>query len=569
MTNIKKLPQYLINKLKAWEIVERPASIVKELLENSIDAWAKNIVIEISDWWKKLIKIQDDWIWMSATDLPMSIERYATSKIEKENDLFDISTYWFRWEALASISEVSKFRIQTKTLDDQIWYELTKIDWEVAINKIAFPYDSGTIVYIEDLFYNTPARLKFLKSAQTEWWYIYWLIVDFSLINYDVWFNVIKDWKSVLILKPRQDLYSRVFDIFDKSFEKNVFSIEQKDESIHIYWIISDSALSFGSMENIKIFVNNRLVQDKIIRKALLEAYDRQLAPGMYPFSIIFLNIKPELVDVNVHPRKMEVKFQDPGSIYNLVKNLVLNWFSNQKISWWAISPNFFNKSSVTSNGVYKSSTSFPFDFQKTLIEQSLNKPVEQISEWWLLFQIVWQIWDSYIIIESEDGIYFVDQHALAERIAFENMRKDIESNGFKSEILLNPLTINLSKNILLEDKIIQLQNLWFDVSMLSDTSLVLYAVPKAFVDYQIDLNVLMNKIIYLDDISLNIIFDSILAEKACKTSIKAWEKLSAQQMNQLIKDWFEYINWMFVCQHWRPSFIKISRENIDWLFDR
>lgn len=571
MSTIKKLPQYLINKLKAWEIVDRPASIVKELLENSIDAWADNILIEIKDWWKKLIKIQDNWSWISTIDLPLSIERYATSKIEEEKDLYNISTYWFRGEALASISEVSKFKIQTKVKSEPIWYELNKIDGEVSIDNIPFPYDSGTIVYIEDIFYNTPARLKFLKSAQTEWSYINSLVIDLALINYNIWFTLIKDGKTILSLKKSQDQYSRIFDIFDKSFEKNIFSVEKKDDNVDIYWLVSDSALSFAWLDNIKIYVNQRSVQDKIIRKALLDAYDRQLAPWMYPFAVLFININPSLVDVNVHPRKLEVKFQDPWSMYNLIKNLIIDWFSKSKISWWDIKQvSFSNHNNYIKTQTWSTKQDwFDFQFQKNLLQQSEKSIINELNTQELNFQILWQIWDSYIVIQSDDGIYFVDQHAIAERIAFENMRKDIEKNWLKSWILLNPLTIWISKNLVIEDKILLLQKLWFDISLLSDSSLVIYAVPQAFIDYQVDINILINKIIYLEDISLNVIFDNILAQKACKISIKAGEKLSNQQMNQLIKDWFDYITWMFVCQHGRPSFIKVSKENIDKLFDR
>lgn len=597
MWDIKILPQHIINKLKAWEIVERPSSIVKELIENSLDAWADEIILEISDWWKSLIRVEDNWVWIHQKDLWMSIEHHATSKILDENDLYNISTYWFRWEALASISEVCKFRIQSKISESKVANELIKIWKDVNINQIAFAKDHGTIIFIEDLFINIPARQKFLKSSQTEWTYIYDIFLDFALLNYDKKFTIIRDFKTFMILEPCNDLLDRIISIYKKEWQKNFKILEQWDEKLHLYGVISDSLLTYNSMNNIKFFVNKRPVQDKIMKKSVMDAYNRQLPHGEYPFVLLFLDIDPSMVDVNVHPRKIEVKFIDPWSIFNFVNNSIKSCFGVNKISWvdigalesgigwgsWSSAFWGFKKDLLWTYNNKKEEFlgSLSWDNKQWFVQQNLDLWYKHNIFWdskqlnitiqthWYDFRIIWQIWDSYILLETQNGIFIADQHAIAERILFEKLRKQTKQSWLRKEIIMNPITISVSKNIELEEKLENLNWLWFDVSEFGENKLVVYAVPKVFVEYKIDIELLIDKIIPMDHISLDILLDEILATKACKSSIKAWQKLSIEEMQRLIKDWFENIPDAFVCQHGRPSFVKIDKSDIEKLFDR
>ncbi len=578
MNVIKKLPQYLINKLKAWEIVERPASIVKELLENSLDAWADEIILNFSDWWKKLIKLEDNWIWIWVDDLNMSIERYATSKIKDENDLYNISSYWFRWEALASISEVSKFKIQTKIAKNNIWYELSKIWADVDIKNIVFGKNHWTIVYVEDLFFNTPVRLKFLKSAQTESNYIIDVFINFALINYDKKFVLIKDGKTYFNFDKKNDQLERVFDIYKKEWEKNLKIIGEVWEWISMYGIISDSMLSFQSLDNMKFFVNKRPVEDKIIKRSILESYSRHIPHWEYPFSLIFMELDPSKLDVNIHPRKIEVKFIDPWSVFNFIKKIIDNSFKDDKISNWYINKELsinnnnnrfdnINNIKYNTNNV-KQNNSFDFSYNNNIYSSWNDKDVH-IHRQNYDFKIIWQLWNSYIILETSGEVFLVDQHAIAERILFEKLRKNIKENWLKQEIIITPITISVPKSLDINERLEQLNNLWFDISIFWEWKVVIYAVPNVFQQYKLDIEKLIDKIIYMENITLDILMDNIFATKACKASIKAWEKLWFEQMEQLIKDWFDNIEGMFVCQHGRPSFVKIDKEDIEKLFDR
>lgn len=585
---IKKLPQYLINKLKAWEIVERPASIVKELMENAIDAWADKIILELQDWWKKLILLKDNGEGVQSGDLDQTIERYSTSKIYDEKDLDCISSYGFRGEALASISEVSKFKIQSKTSSSQIWHQLVKMDSNIDITQIPMNKNHGTNVYVQDIFHNVPARKKFLKTSRTEYRHIRDVFVDFALIHYDKDFQLYKDDKCVLDLSSQEDLVSRILKIYNTDREDSLITVQKQDENLNMYGVVSDSGLTFSWHKHIKFFVNNRPVKDKIMKRALLDAYNRQIASGEYPFAIVYLDISSDMVDVNVHPRKQRVKFIDPWSIYEFTRQAIKSSLWAQQTVWWTINS---NSSKVKSSS--SSSNSFGFNSQSSS-KKTISKARQQtLSDSFLksgfgsykaentqpdsqklkLFdeylEILWQIRNSYILLQGKQDLYFVDQHALAERIQFEKLRKDLQSQGIKPLELATPIKVKISKDVQLEDKIDQLADIGFDVSRLSEQKLVIYSIPKALSENRVDIAKLMDKLLYMDSVSISDMMDRKFAMSACKTSIKAGQKLSVLEMKNLLQDAQKHIDWQFVCQHGRPGFVKVSKTKIEGLFDR
>jgi len=588
---INKLADYVINRLKAWEVVNRPSNVLKELVENSIDAWATKLEINIVDGWKNLISVQDNWDWIQLSDMDLLLERYATSKIKTDEDLLSISSYWFRWEALASIAEVSKITVLSKTAYSEIGTKLTKRWTEQILNHVPVPFKNGTIISVEDLFYNVPARLKFLKSTQTEFYYCYNYFVDIALWHYDKEFTFKKNDKPIFDLKANNNLIDRVESIYKKDWKNNLKTLDYTDDDLKIRWLVSDPTLRFGSSENIKIYVNSRPIQDKIIYKAIMDAYNRQIAPWEYPLVVIMLDMKSELIDVNVHPSKLQVKFIDSQKIYQIVYNSVYKCLSENKIanfvhefSWstnFKYNQNSFNKPSW--QNVFLGSKDFNnkeernvFWFQNQRAKDftlSNNQSFDFVEEAKIYsnssiwdYQIVWQLWNSYIVLQSNDAIYYIDQHALAERIAFENMKK---TTNLKKELLLQPVKFNVTDIPDLQEKIAQLNELWFDCSLLSENVMVVYAVPHIFITYPVDLETLFNHILYLEKISFDHVLDWVFATKACKISIKAWHKLSYDQMANLVKEWFETIDGMFVCQHGRPFFVKIEKTNVDKMFDR
>ncbi len=571
---IHKLPKNITNILSAWEVVERPYSVVKELVENSIDAQATQITIDTQKWWNKLINIFDNGTWIEKDDLPLTITEYSTSKISKLEDIYNIWSFGFRWEALSTIAEVSKFRIQSKTKQEPIWYELNKLWKDINIQPVPLNFEHGTNIIVEDLFYNVPVRAKFLKSEQTEFKYIQELITNFAIKNFDIEFKLLHNWKIIKHFTKANSLFERLQQIYPQSWEENLLTLDHKDEIYEIYGVIGKSILKFNS-NKIKIFINNRPVKDRIIQKAVMQAYSRWLEPGLYPFVILFLNIKPDLVDVNIHPRKEEVKFLDPGSIYNLVLNTVKGTIEQEK--WIEDKTNYvdFSKQKFWNYKQTKSNLNIE-DMKKvgeTIRQENLDLDYQtnflfsenQIDNW--EFTIIWQIFDSYILFQKQEDFYIMDQHAVAERIIFEKMKKEYDKD--KQTLLSLPLTFEIIQK---NDKILEkLQELWFDISYFGEKKVILYSVPDVLSKYNIDISNLINNLIHSkeEDINIDKILEQTLATKSCKAAIKANHKLSNLEIKQLIEDGQKYIDWFFVCQHGRPSVVKISKHDIDWFFDR
>ncbi len=573
--SIRKLPEYLINRLKAGEIVERPASILKELVENSLDAWATTIKIDIHDGGKSLISVEDNGSWIELSDMDLLFERYATSKIHGEQDLFNLSSYGFRWEALASIAEVSKTTIISKTEYSEIGTKITKLWMDPIIKHQPVGFVHGTLVTIQDLFYNVPARLKFLKSSQTEFFYCYNYVVDIALMHPDKTFIFKKSDKIIFDLQPRDSLMERIMDIYKKDRSKHIKEITHQGEEFSLYGIVGNAQLLFGSAENIKIYVNKRPVQDKVIRKALMDAYYRQIAPGEYPLALLMIDAKPSFVDVNVHPRKLEVKFADSRKVYDAIYSNVKNALWESRIS--TISQQFSRMEmpsgvppeSVSMFGVQDfGNVSQPNiaqanGFQSNESEQLREKEIGE-------YKVLGQLRNSYIILESSDALYYIDQHALAERIFFEKMKASLKDSEWPaSEILLQPITIDIAAIPDLDQKLDEINLLGFDASLIGENKIALYSVPQIFSVYKIDMEKVFNHILYLEEITFNTILDNIFATHACKVSIKAGDRLSLPEMANLVKDWFTNISGLFVCQHGRPFFIKTEKKDIDKFFDR
>lgn len=571
---IKQLPDYLINRLKAGEIVERPASIIKELVENSLDAGAKNIVVTVKDGGKNSIIVEDDGSGIEIIDMDKVLARYATSKMSEEMDLQSIASYGFRWEALASIAEVSKITIQSKTNFSDVATQLTKRWDNIQQRVVPVSFDHGTTIIVEDLFYNVPARLKFMRSAQTEYFYCYNCMVDIALSRPDIYFVFKKNDTIIFNLKPVDSLVDRVWHIYKKDRSNHLRELSYSDGSTNISGVIGDAWLRFGSPENIKMFVNNRPVQDRIIKKAILDAYRRQMHPWEYPLAFVAITIDPKDLDVNVHPRKSEIKFMDPQKVFGLVMQEIARALWVQKTinydhvistmssrdesiqSWIDVSQLFSAaEASVSSAG------SWFFDVRQQSIQEN-----NQLGH----YHIVWQLWDMYIVVQGQESLYYIDQHALAERIAFEKLRKAAKIEQLIPESLLQPIVLEVAQRADLEEKFEQLKSLWFDIDMFGDAKVSVYAVPQIFSLYKVDIEKLLDHVLSQEgELSFDHVLDMIFATKACKASIKAGEKLNYYQMEQLVRDGLSHIDSMFVCQHGRPFFIQIDKKQIDKMMDR
>jgi DNA mismatch repair protein MutL len=575
---IQQLPDYLINRLKAGEIVERPVSVIKELVENSLDAGAKHIVVTVKDGGKSSIIVEDDGAGIEILDMDKVLARYATSKMSAEHDLQAISSYGFRGEALASIAEVSKVTIQTKTAFSEVAMQLTKRGDVINQRVVPVSFDHGTSIIVEDLFYNVPARLKFMRSAQTEYFYCYNYLVDIALCRPDIYFVFKKNNNVIFNLKPVDNLVDRVWHIFKKDWSKNIRVLDYQENGLMLSGVIGNAGMRFGSAENIKIFVNKRPVQDRIIKKSILDAYRRQIHAGEYPLAFVFVDIDPQQLDVNVHPKKMEVKFVDSQKIFSVVLQQISALLGEQKViasehgfSWWWKSDIHLRKSSSASatQQLFGSESSYVSSVLD-MATQMTDDVYEQVHDQLWHYRVIGQLWDMYIVVAAEQELYYIDQHALAERIAFEKLRKDAKNNQLISEPLLQPIVFDVMQRADLEDKLTALWSLWLDVWLFGDNKVAVYAVPQVFTKYQVDIEKLLEHLLSQEgEMLLDHVLDMIFATKACKTSIKAGEKLNYYQMENLIREWLSSIDGMFVCQHGRPFFIQIDKKQIDGMMHR
>ena len=686
---IQKLPKHLINKLKAGEIVERPASVVKELIENSLDAGGTSFDIDIWWWGKKLIKIADNGHGMSPEDLRMSIQRYATSKISSAEDLEDIHSYGFRGEALSSISEVSMFRIQTKTVasvrpptssEGAIFlndtsplggeveganerntdpaYELYRNEDRFDIKEIPFAREHGTTVYVEDIFHAIPAREKFLKADATEWKYVKTLISSYAIAHRDKSWTLHKEWKVIYNLTPAWSLMQRVLEMTKQWREQNLKPVLYQDQQIELTGVVGDATLHFSSGQYFWIFVNGRPVHDRVLKKAVMQAFKRQIVPGSYPFVCLFIDIDPHLVDVNVHPRKTEVKFLDPGGVFRLIERVVQEAIWWQKVNYAAFRrPDPSTGSGWHFGDIKTTYTSYStkrvdriwWTWKEDVIQSGAkrNRRISWRNGWWLSdqqidglrgmqgelfgrdgenpypnlatdwvplsgnndiwledwssayiyinldwqqYRLIGQMWDMYIVLENQDSVIYIDQHALAERVAFERMRSEVAEKWYVSHVLLTPMTVQYPADVEDIDQICEvLWGIWFDVSEFGQQKVVIYAIPQVFADWKVDVELVMNWVWGIEcpptpceratsdgEVMKNngeqifwLMLDEMLGMKACKASIKAGQRLSLLEMQQLIYDADIYIQWVFVCQHGRPSVVRMDKQSVDGLFDR
>jgi len=588
---IKKLSQDLINKIAAGEVVERPASVVKELIENSIDAQARQITLEIKNGGIDLISLADNGIGMSKEDAELAIERHATSKISSAEDLFNIQTLGFRGEALASIAAVSQFALETKTQKEIEGTSLKIENGKLKIDPCGCP--EGTKVIIKELFYNVPARKKFLKSTSTEYNHILELFTQFALINPQINFKLINNGKIILNLPQTKDWLERIKQILGSDIAKELIPIEAKG-TLQISGFIGKPQIARNNKKAQFIFVNNRAIQDFIIAKAVKEGYGSLIPKELNPTFILNFQMPPELVDVNVHPRKTEVKFLNSQEIYlaalqTAQKALTNNISQEIQITQTGLTGRKFILKPRVSNPSYQPTVSYQPTFknirsQPSAVSQAIKfsqevlknnftaQPQKQIGDWRLLGQIH----NSYLLVEAPQGILIIDQHAAAERILYEKFKKSYKTEKIKSQRLLLPLNLELSarENEILKQSLNFLQGLGFDIEIFGNKAFIINAVPQELDKLDIKQTIL-GIINDLEDQdfsrtkSLEEKKDLVIKYAACRTAIKFNDKIAIEEQAKLLEDILNIIDKINTCPHGRPFVMELTLDQLAKNFKR
>ncbi|WP_277283223.1 DNA mismatch repair endonuclease MutL [Sneathia sanguinegens] len=550
MSIIKILDENVSNIIAAGEVVDNPASMIKELYENSIDAQAKNIEIHIkSD--LSYFKILDDGVGMVKEDLFLCIERHATSKLHTKEDIFNLNTYGFRGEALASIAAVSKMNISSKTETNKLGLKISIFGGNI-VNSSDVAMKTGTIIEIRDLFYNTPARKKFLRKEQTELTAIKDILLKLALANFEIATKLIIDDK-VIFSSSGTSLDNAIIELLGKNIYRNLKKFK--------YGYLGNQEIYRGSKNYIYTFINKRYCKSNIIERSVIDGYYTKLMKHKYPFAIILYNINPSEIDVNVHPSKKIIKFSDDKIVYRQIRKAIEDFFYEDDRKNYTISsiPKTTQVSQVLEENTFKHSEAKVqelFSYTDTIEE---NKT----------YNILAQVFDTYIVVQKKDSIDFYDQHALHERLNYEALKEKYYNQTMTKKQLLIPEVFELSlteKNILFNN--IQIfSDFCFEIDELSENEIVLRAVPD------FELRTTNEKIIksmiecLMSNKTLTDIREKVIISMACRYSIMAGQKLSMPEMKDLVKRIHE-IN-KFNCPHGRPIISSITKDYLDKLSKR
>lgn len=588
---IKILPESLANQIAAGEVIERPSSVVKELIENSIDAGATQITIEIQEGGKSLIRIRDNGKGITQHDLELALVIHATSKIYTLDELEAVASMGFRGEALASIASVAKLKIISKYQDAQAAWQINNHTREV----IPAAHVTGTTIEVCELFYNTPARRKFLKKDNTEFLHIYDLLKKYMLCYFGVAFKLIhngKEVKDLLVAEDAQLKYNRVLDLYSREFIENAIYVDKQIGDAHLWGWVASPRFNRARPDMQSFYINGRIIKDKIVAHAIKNAYKDVMYGNRYSAFLLYLNIDYHEVDVNVHPAKSEVRFRNQKFIYDFLfgsVNKAINTSADIKISRHQQvtsqerhasdnNPLNIGNMSLNINIEYEVETDTNLNlldkyFEKQTTQQN-QISISQQSKSSGLGQAICQIHGIYILSQVEDGVVLIDMHAAHERILYEEMKKTwhADTDKFKQNLLV-PLTCQLASNIVatIEENLEAFEKLGFVISIVADDAIIVRATPIYVKNKDIqDLisNVATDLSSSSKTKSVEFYLNHILATVSCHAAVRANDKLSIPEMNHLLRQ-METVENSGQCNHGRPTWVKLNFAQLDSFFLR
>ncbi|MCL2320559.1 MAG: DNA mismatch repair endonuclease MutL [Oscillospiraceae bacterium] len=574
MNRINLLDKDTYNKIAAGEVVERPSSVIKELIENSIDANSRNIHIFVEDGGRKSIKVLDDGEGIHPDDMEKAFMPHSTSKIKNIDDIYNIKSMGFRGEALPSIASVSKVTLKSKIKELDLGREIEI--WGGSVRSVKeVGMQTGTVVSVKDIFYSTPARLKFLKPQSLEFSSLSDVVTRIALGNLNVSFNLYKDDKKVFFTNGNGNLKEAIFSIYGKNFSDNLINVLFSKDIGAISGVIGDESISRGNRNNQTLFINNRYIKNKSLVVAVENAFKSFIMINKFPFFVLNIEMFPDFVDVNVHPQKMEVKFLNEREAFSLVfegvhEALRLH-FKKQNFQ---IEDEYKPYENILKEQMKISEVEIPYDLNSNSHQvYNLNEKADKAIEGkFPKLSVIGQFNNSYIISEFKGDLYMIDQHAAHEKINFEKYMRDIKERKVISQVLLTPLVIELtaSDEAYMEDNKEIFETAGFIFDHFGKNTLALKGVPVFTENYDpksIFMDVLVNLQSMGSGTESEVMYDKI-AKIACKSSVKAMDRLSREEMVSLI-DELRFIDAPFTCPHGRPTIIKYSLKDIEKWFKR
>lgn len=579
MAIIHLLSEEIINKIAAGEIIERPVSIVKELVENSLDAGATSITVEIERGGKQLIRITDNGSGIASDEVLTAFERHATSKILSLDDLTQIDTMGFRGEALASIASVSQVSLKTRIENEDAGVSVFLVNGQLQ-NRQPSAMPRGTVIESRNLFFNTPARKKFLKSDPAEAGAIVHMMNAFALAHPEISFRMIQDQREVLNCPETSSLQERIFQIFGAELIESLLELDQTMYHFKIFGFVS-SPTGLKTNRNYQyFFINRRFVKDKVLSNAIYVAYRVFAENGQYPAAFLFLEMPPAMVDVNVHPAKYEVRFVQQtlvqkGIIDTIQKLLnAARPFQNFQFGSDSYIPRYSGTELNLSQQPMPSSSGFPLPFpQQTPGGLEMPSPPQRRLPGEGEYKIIGQYDNTYILLSDESGLIIVDQHVAHERVLYEQILKDQEQRKIHRQSLLIPLVleINPAQMMLIEDYIDRFRELGFEMDVFGNNSIVIKQVPELLSEsnYSATAQRMINDLekLYRGGL-LESFAEEMRKSMACQAAVKINMPLTKEKMEYMIRELLK-TQTPQVCPHGRPIILRISHYEIEKNFKR
>ena len=574
--SIKILDPHLVNQIAAGEVIERPSSVVKELLENSLDAGAKEIAIEIAKGGSKLIRVRDDGCGISKAELKLAIKSHATSKIQKLDDLEHIASLGFRGEALASICSVARFKLTSRATDADVGWQISGEldDWQ--LQPAAQPV--GTTVEVSDLFFNIPARRKFLRTQQTEFNHILEVVQRLALSYFTVGFFLKHEGKVILQLNPaetKKERTTRVGKIVGTEFAQNALAIDASTSGLQLTGWISRPTYTRSQADLQYFYVNNRMIRDKSLSHAIRQAYRDVVYQQRYPVLVLYLSVDPTLVDVNVHPAKAEVRFRESRMVHDFIAKSLQEALAVTKHAYEPVNLTTWQTAKHQDFSNYRQQT-LPLEVAEEKVGyEDCSSPAQtpNATELPTLGFALAQLQNIYILAQDATGLIVVDLHAAHERITYEKFKQSYQKTSIAMQTMLLPLTLRLNKTEIncVEANFSVIQKLGFELTRSGPEKILVRAIPVLL--QHADIERLVRDVIadLLTHDSCDSIVESsnkILATMACHSSVRAGQKLSIDAMNALLRE-LERTARGDCCGHGRPTWLKLSLTDLDRLFMR
>lgn len=614
MSIIKQLDESTINKIAAGEVIERPAGVVKELIENAADANASAITVEIKDGGISMIRITDNGCGIEEDDLDNAFLRHSTSKISSIEDLFDVRSLGFRGEALSSIAAVSQVELITKTPKSLLGSRyIIEGGIKKSIESIGAP--TGTTFIVRNLFYNTPVRRKFLKTPQTEASYIKDIVEKMAIAHPDISFKLIINGQLKLSTSANGNLKDIIYSVFGRDITNNLIEINATknaidendlDENIELKGFIGKSVVSRGNRAMENFFINGRYVKSALLSRATEEAYSSYMMGGRYPFCALNLNISPRLIDVNIHPTKMEIKFSNNDQVYSFVYNAIKEALTRKPAIVEITLDNKKEERTNVQSSINKEEAkpyikpAEPYEYNRINSEKisqtmairetsqyiakpEVSRPTQSVMQLELFdknnddykkknYHIVGQLFLTYWIVEYEDKMYIIDQHAAHEKVLYEKLWNQLKNEEASSQLLNPPIIVTITgeyESTLIENMDL-FNKLGFSIEHFGGTEYNLNAIPGNLPkisksDFMLDILDMLHsgKGNHSGDVLLE-----KLASMSCKAAVKAGNKLSTRECIALIEELMLLEN-PFNCPHGRPVIISMTKQELEKKFKR